>query len=148
MAFGAVQEQEVGNTKLLVLTGRWSAKTLKELFGVEDPTKAVLPEYIPEYVRIYVDASAMLPRRIQYLKKHPNPEQKSIRPLTTLDLRNINLQADLPDDTFVFPRPKDKDVKEVDLTSQVIESIRKMAADKKEAAEDGDNPSTDDSKSE
>lgn len=138
MDFGAVQEQKIGDSDLYVLTGRWNEKTLKDVFQAPDPAKAVLPDYIPDYVRIYVDASAMLPRRIQYLKKHPDPQQKKIRNLVTLDLKNIDLQVELPDSTFVFPRPDDKEVKEVDLTAQVIKAIENMAADKEKSAVEGE----------
>ncbi len=132
MDFGAVQEQQVGDTKLLVLYGRWSDKTKKEVFGAEDPKTAVLPEFVPDYVRVYVDESTMLPRRVQYLKKHPNPELKQVRPLVTLDLRKLSLNPTIEDSSFEFQRPDDEDLKEVDLTSQVIDTIKQIATGKVE----------------
>lgn len=135
MDFGAVQEQQVGDTKLYVLSGRWNEKTLKDVFKLQEDLTAPLPDYIPDYVRVYVDAGSMLPRRIQYLKRHPDSKQKKVRPLVTLDLRNINLQAKFSNDTFTFTRPDEKDLEETDLTPQVIESLKRMAEAKKAATE-------------
>ena len=134
MDFGAVQEQQVGDTKLLVLYGRWSEKTLKELFGIEDPKNAVLQEFIPDYVRVYVDSSTMLPRRIQYLKKHPDPERKQVRPVVTLDLRQLKLNEPVDDSTFEFQRPAGDDLKDEDLTNEVIDTIKQIAAAKEQSA--------------
>lgn len=127
MDFGVVHEQPVGNTKLLVLYGRWSEKTRRDIFKIPEDSDAPLPDYIPDYVRLYVDAASMLPRRIQYLKKHPNPEQKQVRAVVTLDLRKLVLNAAIADETFEFQRPEGETLKEVDLTAQVIDSIKKIA---------------------
>lgn len=126
MDYGAVQEQQLGSTQLLVLTGRWTQQIRKDVFGAEDP-KAQLPDFVPDYVRIYVDSASKLPRRIQYLKKHPDPDVKKIRPLITLDLRNINLQAQFSDDTFTFTRPEEEGIEEVDRTAQVVETLKRLA---------------------
>ncbi|HIE96172.1 MAG TPA: hypothetical protein EYG03_21850 [Planctomycetes bacterium] len=128
MEFGTVMEQQSGNQRLLVLSGRWSAQARKEYFGLADNPAAVLPEYIPDYVRIYVDADALLPRRIEYLKKHPDPEQKQIRPAVVLDFRRIEINSTISEDTFQFKLPDGEPISEVDLTAQVIESIKQIAA--------------------
>lgn len=147
MDFGAVQEQQVGDTKLLVLYGRWSDKTLKDVFGAEDPKTAVMQDFVPDYVRVYVDEATMLPRRIQYLKKHPDPEAKQVRPLATLDLRKLKLNETVPDSTFEFERPTGEDLKEEDLTGQVIDTIKQIAKAKDEPA-DGDAETEDNDKPE
>ncbi|MEQ9412024.1 MAG: hypothetical protein RIK87_30210 [Fuerstiella sp.] len=145
MDFGVVQEQQISSKKLLVLSGRWNKKTRTELFQIPDDADTQLPEYIPDYVRIYVDAESMLPRRIQYLKKHPDPEQKQIRPLVTLDLRNLVLNAPVDDGVFEFQRPDEPDLEEIDLTSQVIDGIKRTAAakDSEDAAATEPTPSAD-----
>lgn len=127
MEFSTVQEQQVGDVTLLVLAGRWNQKTRKEVFGLEDP-EAPLPGYIPDFVRLYVDAKASLPRRIQYLKKHPSPEVKKVRPVVTLDLKNIRLNEGVSDEMFTFDRGEEDNIKEVDLTAQVIDAIKQIAA--------------------
>ncbi|MEO2014752.1 MAG: hypothetical protein ABGZ53_10315 [Fuerstiella sp.] len=128
MEFGTVMEQQSADKRYLVLSGRWTAQARKDYFGLTDDPAAVLPEYIPDYVRIYIDADALLPRRIEYLKKHPNPEQKQIRPAVVLDFRRINIQPAISEDTFQFKLPEGEPIPEIDLTAQVIESIKQIAA--------------------
>lgn len=127
MEFGGVLEQETKAGKKLVLTGKWSAKTRKDVFQLPDDPNAPLPAYVPDYVRVYISADTMLPARIQYLKKFPNPEVKKVQPLATLDFRSFVTNPTLPEDTFVFTRPEGEDITEIDLTSQVIENIKKVA---------------------
>lgn len=128
MEFGTVMEQQSGDKRYLVLSGRWSAQARKDYFGLTDDPAAALPEYIPDYVRIYFDADVLLPRRVEYLKKHPNPEQKQIRPAVVLDFRRIAVNSAIPEDTFQFKHPDGDPIPEVDLTAQVIESIQQIAA--------------------
>lgn len=138
MDFGQVQELQASSGKMLVLTGRWNTKTLKEVFKLPDDPNAQLSEFVPDYVRIYVSEKAMLPVRIQYLKKHPNPEVKQVQPLATLDFRNVKFNSKIPDETFVFKRPDDQKITEVDLTNQVIEGIKQSGAAEEEAKPDAD----------
>lgn len=130
MEFSKVREQEIGGTRYLILGGRWTTTALKDYFGLEDEN-ALLPPNIPDFVRVYVDADAMLPRRIQYLKKHPDAQDKRVRPMVTLDFRNVALNEAIPDDVFTFEAPTG--VTEEDLTKQVIEGIKQIANPKKEA---------------
>ncbi len=124
MEFGRVREQTVGDTRLLVLTGRWTAESLKDYFRVEKAGTA-LPGWVPDYVRIYVDADARLPRRIQYLKQHPNPKLSQVRPLVTLDFRSISIRSEADDSVFEFQAPDG--LPELDVTEKTIEAIRKAA---------------------
>jgi outer membrane lipoprotein-sorting protein len=135
MEFGTVMEQQSGNSRLLVLSGRWTAQARKDYFGVADDSAAVLPEYVPDYVRIYFDADVLLPRRIEYLKKHPDPEQKQIRPVVVLDFRRIEINSGISDETFQFKHPAGDPIPEVDLTAQVIDSIKQIAAQDATATE-------------
>ena len=127
MEFGGVLEQETKGGKKLVLTGRWNAKTRKDVFQLPDDPNAQLPEFVPDYVRVYISADTMLPARIQYLKKYPNPEIKKVATLATLDFRNFVANPTLPEETFVFKQPEGENITEVDLTSQVIDNIKKVA---------------------
>ena len=129
MEFGEVREQTSGDTKRLLLTGRWSDRTLKEVFQLPENSNAALPDYIPDYVRIFVDAKEHLPLRIQYLKKHPDTTKTQVRAVVTLDFRHFDLTGEVDDSVFKFERSEDDDIKEVDLTAAVIDGIRKLAAD-------------------
>ena len=142
MEFGTVMEQRSGDKRYLVLSGRWSAQARKDYFGLPDDPAAMLPEYIPDYVRIYFDADVLLPRRIEYLKKHPNPEQKQIRPAVVLDFRRIEINGAISEDTFQFKHPEGDPIKEEDLTAKVIESIKQIAANNAPAASEATEPTT------
>ena len=124
MEFSKVREQTVGDTRLLLLSGRWTDDAREQYFKITDP-KAAMPEWLPDYVRLFVDAEALLPRRIEYLKKHPNPEQKLVRPLIKLDFRKMSINEVLPEDWFVFTAPEG--LPEEDLTLVTVEQIKKMA---------------------
>ncbi|MCH2200356.1 MAG: hypothetical protein MK102_00180 [Fuerstiella sp.] len=130
MEFGKVREQSLDGSRLLVISGRWTAESLKKYFNVEDRT-ATRPNWMPEYVRVYVDADAMLPRRIQYLKRHPNPEEKRVRPLITLDFRAMTITDTVDESQFHFEAPEGE--LELDETSRTIEMIQQAASQSAEA---------------
>lgn len=122
MEFGKVREQVSGDTRLLVISGRWTKESLQQYFKVTDPA-AARPAWVPDYVRVYIDAEAKLPRRIQYLKKHPNPVVKQVRPLITLDFRDMTINDSVDESQFHFEAPAG--LAELDLTEQTIDAIRK-----------------------
>ncbi|MEP3477781.1 MAG: hypothetical protein ABJZ55_00895 [Fuerstiella sp.] len=126
MEFGQVKEQTIGGNTIYVLTGRWTQKTRKDIFKVpEGDLETPLPAYIPDYVRVYVDQKASLPRRIEYLKRHPNPEVKQAQPLAILDFRNIRLNETLNETMFDISKEEgDDSVEEKDLTRDVIDAIQ------------------------
>lgn len=135
MEFGAVMEQDSQRGKLLLLTGRWSEKTKTEIFKLPPDATGPMPEYVPDYVRVYVTAATMTPARIQYVKRHPNPEIKQVRALATLDFVNFKAEPSLPASVFEFERPDDEEITEVDLTGSVLESIKKAAGGEKQGNE-------------
>lgn len=148
MEFGTVREQAVGETRLLLLSGRWTEKARQDYFKVTNPEQP-MPEWLPDYVRLYVDADALLPRRIEYLKKHPNPAEKLVRPLITLDFRKMSINDTLPEDWFVFSAPEG--LAEDDLTQQTIRSIKQAAnpapSESVEGADAGASPAVESSDS-
>ena len=134
MDFGTVREQMVGEDRFLVLSGKWSDKSRKEMFDTEDPD-APLPDYIPDYVRIYIDADASLPRRIQYLKRFPDPSQNLVRPLVTLDLRGVSLNEEVSDGLFTL-QVDDEGLVEEDLTPKVIDTIKQLTDQEASGSDD------------
>jgi len=133
MEFGKVREQTSGDTRILVLAGRWTTESLEQYFNLKDPA-APLPSWIPDYVRVYLDADRKLPRRIQYLKKHPNPQIQQVQPLVTLDFRGMTVNGEVGDDLFDFKPPEG--LPELDLTDQTVEAIRKAAGESPVPGED------------
>lgn len=133
MEFGKVRERAEGGTRMLILAGRWTTEALEQYFNLKDPA-APLPNWIPDYVRVYLDADQKLPRRIQYLKKHPNPQISQVQPLLTLDFRNMTVNGDVSDDLFDFKPPEG--LPELDLTDKTVEAIKKAAGVSPAATED------------
>ena len=129
MEFGTVTEQDGEKNTFLVLAGRWDESTRTKIFKVPAESAAVLPAYIPDYVRVFVEKTTMLPWRIQYLKKHPNPEVKKVRPIMTIDFRGMKRVENPDANAFVFEPPELKEgeeLDEVDVTGQVILGLQQL----------------------
>lgn len=124
MEFGKVREQTVGDTRLLVVSGRWTVDALVRYFQLQDASSP-RPVWMPDFVRIYIDAEAQLPRRIQYLKRHPDPRVKQVRPMITLNFHNMTVNDQVNEEQFRFEAPQG--LVEVDLTQQTIDGIRRTA---------------------
>ncbi len=122
MEFAPVKTISVGDRKVYEVTGRWSERIRKEVFKVPDGSIVDPRPHVPEYTRVYVDAETMLPRRIQFLKRSMDPTAKMVRPLITLDFRNLVINEPVNDEAFVFKTPE-KAV-EVDETENVIQMIQ------------------------
>ena len=138
MEFSKVKREKVGSAEFLVVTGRWNQKIRKEVFQLKDDAEVIPLDFIPEYVRLYIDESTSLPRRIQYLKRFTDPSQKLVRPIVTLDIRKIVLNDAVQDSEFVFTSPEN--VPEDDITEQTIQSILNAG---KPAAPSASDPATD-----
>ena len=78
----------------------------EELFQLPEDVIVDPRPHVPEYVVFYIDAKTLLPRRIEYRKRSPDPTQKFDRPMVTLDLRNLVLNETLPDEHVCFLRPR------------------------------------------
>jgi hypothetical protein len=124
MEFAPVKSLKVGERRVFEVTGRWNEKVRKEIFRIPEGSLVDPRPQVPEYVRVYVDAETMLPRRIQFLKRSMNATEKMVRPMITLDLRNLVINEPVEDQTFVFQAPKEN-LPEEDQTEQVIEMIQK-----------------------
>ena len=122
MEFAPVKAIQVGDRKVLEVTGRWNERIRKEVFKVPENTLVDPRPQVPEYVRVYVDAETMLPRRIQFLKRSMDPNEKMVRPIITLDLRNVVVNDAVEDSLFVFQAPEN--TPEEDQTEQVIQMIQ------------------------
>lgn len=132
MEYGAVLENPVGDRRFLVLTGRWN-KVMRDDFAQKPALRAV----VPDFLRIYVDEATMLPRRVQYLKGIQNEEKVFVTPMSTLDLQ-IKVNATVPDEMFVFKRPDDASLQDLDETEIFIQllSAGSQTPPAKESSED------------
>lgn len=122
MEFAAAKPVKVGERDFLEVTGRWNQRVRNEVFKLPEGLVTMPQPFLPEYVRVFVDAQTLLPRRIQYLKRSLDPTQNIVRPLITLDLRNLVLNETVDDQLFVFQ--SSEGTPEDDLTQQVIQAIQ------------------------
>jgi hypothetical protein len=136
MVFAPVKTVQAGDRTLLEVTGRWSDRVRREIFGLPEGTFVDSRPFVPEYVRVYVDQETMLLRRIQFLKHSADPAQKLARPLLTLDLRNLRINDTIDESLFTFTPPEN--TREEDMTESVINSIKASVAP--ESAPKADTP--------
>lgn len=123
MEFGSIKSVKAGERNLYEVTGRWNENVRKEVFKIPEGSLVDPRPHVPEYCRIYVDVETMLPRRIQFLKRNVEANAKLVRPMLSLDLRNIVLNETVDDQLFTFTPPEG--VKEEDLTQETIDLIQK-----------------------
>ena len=126
MVFAPVKVVKAGERSLLEVSGRWSDRVRREVFGLPEGTFVDSRPFVPEYVRVYVDSETMLLRRIQFLKHSADPAQKLARPLLTLDLRNLKVNEPVDESIFSFTPPEN--AREEDQTESVINAIKASVA--------------------
>jgi len=126
MVFAPVKVVKAGERSLLEVSGRWSDRVRREVFGLPEGTFVDSRPFVPEYVRVYVDRETMLLRRIQFLKHSSDPAQKLARPLLTLDLRNLKVNEAVDESIFTFTPPEN--AREEDQTENVINAIKASVA--------------------
>lgn len=103
MDFDAMKEEDGAESPKTIIQGRWKAEFLERVPKEKIEQEEVLPPYVPELIRIYVNPSTLFPERIVYLKKQQR--KKSFKPLVTLDFQNIEFDGQVEDDAFVFTPP-------------------------------------------
>lgn len=122
MDFAPPKTVTIGEREFFEVTGRWNDSVRKNILGLQDGAVAIPQPQIPEYVRLYIETETLLPRRIQYLKRSPEATPKNVRPMLTLDLRNMKLNESVADELFIWQSPEN--AVEDDQTELVINAIR------------------------
>lgn len=122
MAFESISLETVDGNQYQMIEGGWSGEYLEKLKPPGAGENFVLPNYVPDRVRIFFDEKSKFPRRILYLK---TIEGKS-RPMLALDFFNVQTNVPIANETFVFTLPKD--VIPQDITQDVIAQIKAASA--------------------
>ena len=117
MDFDSIRETEIDGKKFLIVTGQWKESVLGKLGLKRDSPEMRSQEQIPDSVRVFLEADRYFPRRIMYLKRHP--QEDLVRPLVTLDLLNVKLNPAVSDAEFDYEPPEE--VPQVDDTREFIE---------------------------
>jgi outer membrane lipoprotein-sorting protein len=123
MAFDAMRDEESGGQPLMVIQGRWKKEILAQFPKERDD---VLPQFIPDFVQISIDRKTLFPAKIVYLKKvsqntylKTQQSPKSIKPLLSLEFRNVEFNGPVDDEAFKFFVPPG--VIPVDVTRQYLD---------------------------
>src|SRR5262249_18417219 len=99
--------------------GRWKPEIVKRFPKERIEQEEMLPVYLPDLVRIYVNSTNLFPEKLLYLKRLPR--KKTYKPLVTLEFQNVEFDKPVDDDLFVFTVP-DRVVPE-DVTKQYLERL-------------------------
>lgn len=133
MVFNGVREEQIDGKPFVVVQGRWSDAQIQLFRPGNTESDPILDPFLPEYVRIFFEKKTLFPRRIMFLKRHPNPEQRTARPMVTLDLTNVVLNGETDSEQFRFTgSTKDQ----TDITEQLIDALKQqiVAAEQIKAA--------------
>jgi outer membrane lipoprotein-sorting protein len=120
------QRREEG--ELIVLEARWKPEFLTTL---EDKESKELPAYVPDVLRISLDAKTLFPKRFQYLKR--NSGKESLRPYVRLDFQSVQLDGEIDQAEFQFTPPED--LVPDDVTTLYIDQLKQGAAVSEDATE-------------
>jgi len=124
MTFDAMKEENGEEGARTVVQGRWKPEILARWPRGKDD---MLPAYVPDLVRVWVDTQAMFPVRIVYVKRVVENDKKIYRPMVSLKFRNVEFDVPVSEQEFAFVTPE-KVVPE-DITRQFLDRMKKGAED-------------------
>jgi outer membrane lipoprotein-sorting protein len=122
MNYDAMKEESGDGTSRIIVQGRWKPDVVSRWPRGKDD---LLPVYVPDLVRIWIDPDSMFPTRITYIKRVVEKDKKVYRPMVSLNFRNVEFDAPVGDEEFTFVTP-DNVVPE-DITRQFLDRMKKSA---------------------
>ncbi len=158
MIFEAMKEGTGEGQSQTIVQGQWKPDVSSRW---KRRPEDLLPAYIPDLVRIVVDSRTLFPERIIYLKKQTEKEKleqapatkdksakdtpakdsspkKSHRAIISLKFQNVQLDASIDEQEFIFVPPED--VVPEDITRQYLDRIAK--SNEAEAAAPTESPAS------
>ncbi len=101
-----MEEKSLRERPVVVIQGTWSDAFAMKLRGPSPATGAapLLPAFVPDSVRIYVDRETGFPHRIMYSKKLPGREVH--KPMVTLDFLDVELNQPIDNSEFEYQAPE------------------------------------------
>lgn len=102
MEFDAIKQDDSEGRRRTVIQGHWK-KELAARFNKDKD--GILPPFVPDFVRLYVNSETLFPERLLYLKKQA--DKKTLKPLLNLEFQNVELNGEVDEESFVFKIPKD-----------------------------------------
>ena len=130
MIFDAMKEESTDEGPRMVVQGRWKPEVAARWPRNKED---LLPTYVPDLVRVWVDPQAMFPVRISYIKRVMEKDKKVYRPMVTLKFKNVEFDTPVNDQDFTFVLPPDIAPPE-DITRQFLDRMKKSSDDAAAAA--------------
>jgi len=127
MDFEQRREEADGEDHLIVLQGKWKPEFLATW---KNPESKELPAFVPDVLRVYLDAETLFPKRFLYLKRIP--EKDSLRPFVRLEFQNVKLDVEIEEEAFQFTPPED--LVPDDVTTLYLDQLKRRAGIKPEDA--------------
>ncbi len=137
MDFDTEKEETIDGNVFIVIEGTWKSKFSKHWADTNRQNPGIIPEYVPDRVRIFLDQKNLFPHRILYLKKPAS--KKVFRPMVALDFTKVVLNAATNPEEFSFASPKG--VQEQDITQYYLQRLTApKASEAKEASPSAQTP--------
>lgn len=124
MVFDAIKEESTDDGPRTVIQGKWKPEIIARWPRSKDD---LLPNYVPDLVRLWVDPATMFPVRIAYLKKVIEKDKKVFRAMVSLKFRNVEFDGAVGEQDFTFETP-DNVVPE-DITRHFLDRMKKIDED-------------------
>ncbi|MCA9052296.1 MAG: hypothetical protein KDA75_00600 [Planctomycetaceae bacterium] len=124
MVFRSVREEPVAGRRCHLLEGTWKPEFVEELRQHFEFLGRSVQAYLPELVRIHLDAETLFPMRISYWPS-AGEDGASKLPLLALEFTDVRLNEPVSPLLFDFVA---SGVDEADITEQFIEAIKGAAA--------------------
>jgi hypothetical protein len=118
MKFDQLREESKGDEHWMILQGKWKPDYAAQWKKKPDDE---LPVYIPDGLRIYFDAETQFPRRLIYLKKHP--EKATYRPIVRLEFQDVVLDQSVEETEFQYAPPEG--LVPEDITQPYIDQLKR-----------------------
>jgi hypothetical protein len=118
----ALTEGTLRERPVAVIHGTWSDPMAQRLRGSQQQQQgapSLLPVFVPDAVRIYVDRETGFPHRIMYLKKLVGREVH--KPMVTLDFLEVVLNEPINNQDFDYQPPDG--VTPIELTKSVVDRL-------------------------
>ncbi|MGE5192591.1 MAG: hypothetical protein ACM3U2_08825 [Deltaproteobacteria bacterium] len=99
-----MKEETLRDRPVVVISGTWTETIASQFRGAGGQgAPSLLPAFVPDSVRLYVDRETGFPHRILYLKKLPGRNVQ--RPLLTLDFLDVALNEPINNREFDYEPP-------------------------------------------
>ena len=106
--FASVSESSLGNTPVWVIVGTWKPQQLAELQTRFKRPAGVLPEHLPDAVRLVLGRDKvfpLFPYEIQYLKRSGTDRKgRELIPMVTIQLRKVTRRVQMEASQFEYQR--------------------------------------------